>query len=443
MRDYIVLGLILAGLPLCVYKPYIGTLYWAWISFMNPHRYAWGAAVNFPVAMVVALATLGGFLFSSEKRRPPAAAPLVFLVLLWVYFGITTSQAIYPADASRQFQEVSKIILMALVTLSFCLTKKKFETLFLVVALSLGLVGLKGGIFGFATGGAYRVYGPPGSFMEDNNDFALALNMALPLLYYQAKHVTHQFLKKSLNVLFFFTIVSIILTFSRGGFLGLAAVIFLIGWQSPHRARFFFALPFIIALALVFLPTSYIERITSIGDYSEDRSSMGRINAWCFAFNLASERPLLGGGFQAFTPELFRTYAPDPDFYADAHSNYFEMLGEQGFLALFLYLCLLSCTLFSLRRLWQFTQRLPGFSWAADYSSMLAIGLIAYVVNGLTLGRAYFDLQYHFIIGAVALKSIVYESIREQILSSTVSENDLSLARSSVPAGNVKPFAVS
>jgi hypothetical protein len=41
-----------------------------------------------------------------------------------------------------------------------------------VTTLSLALLGAKGGVFTLMTAGSYRVWGPPGSFIEDNNEFA-------------------------------------------------------------------------------------------------------------------------------------------------------------------------------------------------------------------------------------------------------------------------------
>lgn len=432
MRDYLVLGVILAGLPICVFRPYIGTLYWAWISFMSPHRYAWGMAVDFPVAMVVALAILLGFIFSREKKWPPLSAPIFLLIALWAYFGITTTQAFYPDAAKGQFEEVSKIILMALVTLTLCQTRKRFETLFLVVAISLGLVALKGGIFGFATGGAFTVYGPPGTFLADNNSLALGLNMVLPVIFYLSRNSENKRLKRVLQALLFFTIVTIVLTFSRGGFLGLLTVLMLIGLKSKHKIRSIVAVSLLIVAGFFLVPDKYLGRVSTISEYSEDRSSMGRINAWWFAFNLAKDRPFLGGGFQAFTPELFQKYAAEPEFYADAHSNYFEMLGEHGFIALMLYLLLLSATLWTLARVRSMAKKLQDFSWAVDYSNMLAIGLIAYMINGLFLGMAYFDLYYHFIIGAVLLKTIVFQEIERQIIPIVQSEMAIESPRSNI-----------
>ena len=63
---------------------------------------------------------------------------------------------------------------------------------------------------------------------------------------------------------------------------------------------------------------------------------MGRINAWTMALNLAKDN-FFGGGFSIYESAVFARYAPDPEARA-AHSIYFQVLGEHGFVGLFLFL---------------------------------------------------------------------------------------------------------
>ena len=65
-----------------------------------------------------------------------------------------------------------KVDLMILVALALLHTKKHILALAWVAAGSLALLGAKGGLYTLSTGGGGRVWGPPGSFIEDNNEFA-------------------------------------------------------------------------------------------------------------------------------------------------------------------------------------------------------------------------------------------------------------------------------
>ncbi len=58
MRDLILLGMVLAALPFACRHTWVGVLLWTWISIMNPHRLAWGFAMNMPFAAMAAGATV-------------------------------------------------------------------------------------------------------------------------------------------------------------------------------------------------------------------------------------------------------------------------------------------------------------------------------------------------------------------------------------------------
>ena len=140
---------------------------------------------------------------------------------------------------------------------------------------------------------------------------------------------------------------------------------------------------------------------------------MGRINAWEFAFNVAKDRPLVGAGNRAFLPDLFARYAPDPDNVHDAHSIYFEILAEHGFVGFGLFMLLgwfawRSCSLVSKEG-----RAKPEGQWIADLAGMLQVSLVGYAVSGAFLGLAYFDLYYH-LIALVVLMKVQVQRLAEQ-----------------------------
>jgi probable O-glycosylation ligase (exosortase A-associated) len=155
------------------------------------------------------------------------------------------------------------------------------------------------------------------------------------------------------------------------------------------------------------VPTKWGDRMNTIQTYEQDGSAMGRINAWKMAWNLALDRPLTGGGFETFTPQVFRKYAPEPENIHDAHSNYFEMLGEQGFIGLGLYSLLIASCVIRLRVLKSRVRSDRGLQWAQHYPDMLQVSIFAYVIGGAFLGRAYFDMFYQLVGAMVILCRLV------------------------------------
>lgn len=427
MRAAVILLIIFGSLPYCLSRPWVGVLVFSWISYMNPHRYAWGFIRIFPVALIVALATLVGLVSTKDKTSLPKDNALILMGLLWLLFVFTTYFAINQSAAWSHLSQISKIFLMIYVSVILINDPKKLRYLLLIMALSLGLIGLKGGIWAVLSGGAHRVYGPVGSFVGDNNDLALALNMALPLLLYLSKDEPRRWLKLLLKTTFVMSIVAIIFTYSRGGFLALGLVAFLLLIKAKCKPLAVITLGIGCLVAVWIVPDKWGDRMNTIQTYEKDASAMGRINAWKMAWNLALDRPLTGGGFDTFTPTVFQIYAPEPDNFHDAHSNYFEMLGEQGFIGLGLYSLLISSCIIRLRFLKSRIRRDPEFQWAQHYPDMLQVSIFAYVIGGTFLGRAYFDMFYQLIGAMVILNRLIDPVVVKSSKSFAVNSAKVSL----------------
>lgn len=377
---------------------------------MNPHRYAWGPAREFPVAMVVAIATLMGFLLTREKSAPPKDKITILMILLWIVFVGTSFFAFNQETVWTHLTQVSKILLMIYVSLMLINDPRKLRYLLLVVALSLGLIAIKGGLWALATGGANRVYGPDSTFISDNNDVALAFNMTLPLIYYLGKDEKNFWLKALLKFALVMTPIAIVFTYSRGGFLAMSVVGFMLLLKARYKSLAVIILLAGVLLGSVIVPAKWSERMGTIETYQQDESAQGRLNVWKTAWNMALDRPLAGGGFEAFyVPLVFFRYSPTPSEMRDVHSIYFEMLGEQGFIGFFLYMVLLATSMTTLLRLKVLIRRNAELTWAQYIPDMLQVSLLGYMVGGAFLGRAYFDLFYQLIGVIVILQKLVLE----------------------------------
>lgn len=397
MRGILVTLIVLIFLPRVLGHPHIGVLLWSWIGYMNPHRLTWGFAYDFQFAFVIAIVTFIGILFSRERLRIPLTSVTVLLITLNIWFFVTTFFAIYPDTAWNQWEKVAKIQLMVFVTLLLIQGRERIHILIWVIAISLAFFGVKGGIFTIFTGGQYMVIGPPGTFIEGNTEIALAMIMVLPLLRYLQLNSQHKLVRQALMAAMILTGLAIIGSYSRGAFLAGAAMAGLLWIKS--RQKFWLAVIFLISLPLMLgmMPDKWFEKMGTIQTYEEDASAMGRINAWWFAFHLANDHPLTGGGFDAFDRRLFPLYAPDPYDFHDAHSIYFEILGEQGYMGLTLFLMIGFMTWRVGSRIIRDTRGREDLKWAYDLASMIQVSLIGYAVGGAFLGLAYFDLFYHLV----------------------------------------------
>lgn len=425
MRDLFVTLVVFGSLPMILYRPYIGILMWSWIGYMNPHRLSWGFATEFPFAMIIAITTLMAILFSRESKKIPMTREVVVLLLFIAWMGVTTLTALSPDLAQTQYSKVIKIQLMTFVTIMLMTDRRRIELLVWIIALSLGFYGIKGGIFTITSGGGYHVLGPPHTFIGGNNEMGLALIMTIPLMRYLHLQASKVWVKWGLTAAMGLTIVAILGTQSRGALLGLAVMGTMLIWKTRRRFALFVVMGAVLFAGLSFMPGSWHERMQSIENYQQDQSALGRINAWKFAFNLAKARPLLGGGNQAFTSDLFARYAPDPANVHDSHSIYFEVLAEHGFVGLALFMLLgwfawRSCSLVAKQ-----ARSNPNGRWVADLANMLQVSMVGFATSGAFLGLAYFDLYYH-LIALVVLIKVQYQQLVEQTnLSAALEEKDI------------------
>jgi putative inorganic carbon (HCO3(-)) transporter len=321
MRDIIVVGIVVAGAIAALRRPWIGVILWTWLSIMNPHRYTYGFAYGAPLAATAAGATLVGLFMTKDRESPFKSGATVFFALFIVWFTLSWLFGIDPSDDYEQWKKVIKVDLMILVTLALLRTKQHILALTWVAAGSLALLGIKGGIFTLAGGGSERVWGPPGSFIEDNNEFAVALIMTIPLLRFLQLQIASRWGRHLMSGAMILCAVAALGSQSRGALLAIAAMVFWIWWNGKNK----FAVGILIVLIAIplisFMPDSWDNRMSTIGTYETDGSAMGRISAWWNAWNLAFHYPF-GVGFNAARPELFARYSPYPDSIHAAHSIY-------------------------------------------------------------------------------------------------------------------------
>ncbi|HEY6347371.1 MAG TPA: putative O-glycosylation ligase, exosortase A system-associated [Bryobacteraceae bacterium] len=417
-RDYI-LTLFFFGLMFYSYRrPWAAVLVWAWLGFMNPHRLCWGfARYLIPFSAIAALVTFLAMFISNQKNKFPWTRETILLAIFCVWMCITTVFAFNQDEAGKYLDRSLKI--QAMIFCIFWILQSRFhlEALVWVIVFSFGFYGVKGGLFTLMTGGGGQVMGPAGSFITGNNEIALALVMILPLMGYLLMHSERRSIKWAMIVSQILTVVAVIGTYSRAGFLALCVLLAFQWWASRYKVALTLALMLLGPPIFFFMPQQWRDRMSTIRNTSEgtmDASAKGRINAWRMGLNLAEHRPITGGGFRTFTTEAFRQYAPDPADQHDAHSIYIEVLAEQGFPGLAMFLTLALFTWMSGRRVKKIARVLPEMQWAADMVVQTELGLAAYAVAGAFAGLAYFDLPYAMMAMIVLCRFLADRALRER-----------------------------
>jgi putative inorganic carbon (HCO3(-)) transporter len=416
VRDIAFIVILFGSLPVCFLRPWVGILVWSWMAYMNPHLLTWNIAeFSLAPAMLVAVPTISGFVLTKDRESFIWSRETTLIAVLWIWFTVTSMFALYPTEAWSEWRRVSKILLMVLLTIPLFQDRRRLRLLLLVIAGSIGFYGLKGGIFVVTTGGQGMVLGPPGrSFVSSNNALALALNMCLPLMFYLALEEPRRWLRAMLFAAFLLSILSVLFTYSRGGVLGLVVVLALLLFKT--RAKLILipaALAGLVAL-YAFAPKQWVARIETIQHYEDDGSARARLLSWDVSMRLADDHPIVGGGFDAFNNrETFDKYAPGNTDH-DAHSIYFNLLGEHGYPGLFLFALLVFFLLSTLRRLRKIGGKFPELAWVSNYAHMLQASIVGYLITGAFLSVAYFDLAYHLFAIVVIVEHLATQALESK-----------------------------
>ena len=127
-------------------------------------------------------------------------------------------------------------------------------------------------------------------------------------------------------------------------------------------------------------------------------------------------------------PNFFTSTPTNPEDYHDAHSIYFEVLGEQGFIGLFLFLGLGWLAFRKANSIRARTRGSPDLQWAFDLVTMVQVCLVGYVVAGAFVGLAYFDLYYH-LLANIVLTNILVERQLDQTVEEPVGSQAVPLGQ--------------
>jgi putative inorganic carbon (HCO3(-)) transporter len=425
MRDLLMLGIVLGALPFAFRHTWIGVLLWTWISIMNPHKLAFGFANDAPWAAVVAGVTI----LTRDKLSMPWEPPVKVLFAFVIWMCVTTAFAFYPLLSWDQLNKVLKIQLMTAIALVALQERKHIELFIWVNALSIGFYGFKGGIFTIRTGGAGTVEGPPGGFIATNNELALALVIAIPLMNYLRIVATRRLTRLALLVLMILSAVAAIGTQSRGALLGISAMGLVFWARSSRKLAAAVSVAIVTVGIIAFMPGSWEQRMSTIQTYEQDSSAMGRINAWWMTFNLANSR-FTGGGFQSYKPEIFAEYAPNPTDLHVAHSIYFSVLGEHGYVGLILFLLVWWLAFRTAGKIRQEALLREETQWAFYLAGMCQVSLAGYAVGGAFLSLAYFDLPYNILVILVVtlrwLREKRWDTETQGVFGETAPERNIS-----------------
>lgn len=416
MRDIV----LLAVLPLLVYamiqRPFIGLGMWIWTAMFFPNGWVYGLADNIRYNLLFAGLTAFAYLRSKQKPRLEFGTLGTLVALFFIWSTITTIFGLAPPTISWEFWgRLAKIMVLFLFILLVMKSKLHIDFFLWSLILSIGFFAGLEGLKYIASGGGHRIEGMSGHVIGDRNDLALALAMLLPICFYILSEYggKHPALKLGLTGLISLIIISIIGTNSRGGLVAMLSVGTYIFLKSERRLLFAFLILGFAVILVGFIPEQWYARMSTIGTASADSSFMGRVVAWKLSFILAMQHPFVGGGFKALEhfpvwTALSQDFFQYPFFYAGdeppnpyrsfaAHSIYFQVLGDHGFIGLAIFIAILIFAFTEAGQIATAARKSGCAEWLERLAIALRLSVFAYAIGGVALSFAYFDFIYAII----------------------------------------------
>jgi len=399
-------------------RPFLLVLAYTYIDIVAPQKISYGFLGAIPISLVTFTLAFGAWFVIDQKRGARFSFRQGLLLLLLVYCGLTTLAADFPVEAADKWSWVWKALLFAMFLPLTLRTRLRFEALALVMVLSIGVIVIGGGIKTLAGGGGYQTLK---LLVNDNNglyegSIISCVGMAvIPLTIWLVQHGTI-FPKSRLVTLFaaglcFACLLMPIGTQARTGLICAAVLAVLSLRTVKNRALYLGALGAASLIALPLLPSSFTQRMSTIENHSSDQSASTRIAVWGWTLEYAKQHPF-GGGFEVYRQNelVYNTVAEsragDNNIALESerivekgrafHSSYFEMLGEQGYPGLVIWLLLHGLGVWQmeiLRRRYA-RRKEEALAWIAPLANALQQAQIVYLVGSLFVGIAYQPFCY-------------------------------------------------
>ncbi|MDH4188073.1 MAG: O-antigen ligase family protein, partial [Nitrospira sp.] len=414
---------------------YYGLLLFFALDYIRPGSYV--PALNaLHLNSIVPLSVLIGSLVSkgqvtvSEALSGVNARWIMYFLVLIVISALTCDVKQYAIDVLERVFGYCIIFFIIKKEIYDLDRMKGVFTALVLVHLIIG--GLTPELF---SGDGERHYIASGGFLGDGNDFALSVNIAIPLCLFlmQSAHgvIKKVFFAGALSVLIF----GVVATQSRGGILALASVGLYYWFRNERKILGAIGLAVVVMFVFIVAPPQFFDRMGTMTQTGEEMegSAQGRLLAWGAGVRMAMDHPLLGVGPGHYPVKYGAEYKPEgfglnaiP--WQTAHSSYFLLLGELGFSGLIFLLGIIGSNLAAGERtLREIRPRLANEdSGGRNLVVALNASLIAFMVGGAFLSGAYYPHIYVLAALLECGRAICNKSYAEVAVAST-SENTLPL----------------
>lgn len=411
MRDLVFVAFLAAFLAGGFKRPFVFVLAYCYVDIVAPQRLSYFMLNAVPISLICVGLAVMGWIVADDKRDTRVAPRQILLLMLLMWAGYTTWNADFPAEALSKWGWVWKALAFAIFLPLTLRTKLRIEALCLTMVLCASSIIVVGGIKTAASGGGYGAL----NLMVDNNSglyegsiISTVAITIIPVILWLAKYGT--IFKPDWRVriyaaaLIFACALIPIGTQARTGLICIAMLAVLMLRTVKYRMLYLAMMGVLALVAIPLLPSSYTQRMDTIKTYQADSSASTRLAVWAWTWEYVQRNPM-GGGFEAYRQNKLRInrvetqgdannqrteQVEDFDESRAYHSSYFEMLGEQGFPGLAMWLLLNIGGIVRMEVLRRRYMKAGGDdAWISPLATALQHANIIYMVGSLFVGIAF------------------------------------------------------
>jgi putative inorganic carbon (hco3(-)) transporter len=419
LRSIWLLFIYMSFLGLSTSAPFVATLGYVWVDTFRPQDVAYIVLNQIPDAMIMGVVALGAYL-ATDRRDPPRMSTETMLqicLVIWVNLTMIWAQA--PDSAWTKWDWAVKTLAFATFIPYVIRSRIQIEAFAQTYVFSLAANFVPFGLKTLISGGGYGTnlgLAQGNSGLAEGGLLSTVCLMAVPLAVFLGRH-SQLIPRNKLMALAYWgvaglAVVTAIGTYERSALIGLVVLGIYMWIRSRHK--FAFGLVGVVVAILIIYATgsAWNARVSTIGNFQQENSAYTRILVWKWTLEFTATHPF-GGGF--LTNVINHVEIPGRDgqgptieFGRAFHSIYFEMLGEQGYPGLIMFLAITGITFSRLRRSAKKARAYPELEWVAALSDALQSGLAVFMTAGAFVGIAFQPMYWYFIAMSISLNAYMW-----------------------------------
>ena len=416
LRSLWLLFLYVSFIGLSTNAPFIATLGYVWVDTFQPQDVAYIILRQIPVALIMGIVAVGTYLLVDRRAAPPLTAVMVLQLIMVGLITATTLWAEVPDMAWVKWDWAFKTMVFSAFVPFVIRSRVQIEAFAQCYVLSLSANFIPFGIKTLISGGGYGTnlgLARGNSGLAEGGLLSTFCLMVVPIILYLAKNSQLVPQWKVLRFAYWgiaaLAIATAIGTYERSALIGLVVLGGAMWMRSKHKLGFGLVVCAVTAVVIYATSSAWNERISSIGNYQSDNSSYTRLMVWKWTLEYTATHPW-GGGFYAFLINHIEVPGMNGEpatmqFGRAFHSIYFEVLGEQGYLGLGLFLSITALTFINLHRIARKAQAHPELAWVAGLANALQSGLAVFMTAGAFVGIAFQPMYWYFVALGISLNA--------------------------------------